>query len=229
PARDERRAGWLADALWHGGRGGPVAGREAFRRVAVGDRNPSDLAGATGRGPSRVDAGADVDAVWLAGDSLDRRGALLGRAGYRRPGGNSFQGRRAHDAGHPGAAGSPRISRRALRRCPGSPRRRARLAGTVRPVRRNHERPATPPRPLRFARPGSSVVRVAATWLVAADAREYPAAVRAGVAVARQGRGGFCLRNTVPRAAHAAVHGRLHGVDREPAQSPGARFLRRAA
>src|SRR5205807_2096571 len=31
------------------------------------------------------------------------------------------------------------------------------------------------------------------------------------------------------RRCNAAVHGRLHGVDREPAESPGARFLRRAA
>src|SRR5437588_5933318 len=54
-----------------------------FRRVAVGYRNPLDLAGAAGRGPARVDAGADVDAVWLAGDSLDRRSARPCRAGYR--------------------------------------------------------------------------------------------------------------------------------------------------
>src|SRR2546429_498193 len=99
--------------------------------VGPGERVLVDLAGASGRGPARVDAGADVDAVWLAGDSLDRRGALLGRAGYRRPGGNSFQGRRAHDAGHPGAAGSARVSRRALRRGTGSPRRGAQLAGHV--------------------------------------------------------------------------------------------------
>src|SRR6266576_2611660 len=217
-----------ADALWHGGHGDPVAGREAFRRVAVGYRHPLDLAGATGRGPSRVDAGADVDAVWLAGDALDRRSALPGRAGDRRPGGNSFQGRRTQDGGHPGAAASPRISRRALRRCPGAPRRRARLAGTIRPVRRNHERPATPPRPLRFARARPSVVRVAAAWPVAAGARGSAAAIRARVAVARQGRGGFCLRNTVPRADHAAVHGRLHGVDGEQAASQCRRFLRRA-
>src|SRR5207244_6302588 len=196
--RDERRAGWLAHALWHGGHGDPVAGREASRRVAVGDRNPRGLAGATGRGPARVDTGADVDAVWLAGDSLDRRGALPGRAGYRGPAGNSFQGRRAHDGGHPGSAGSPRISRRALGRRPGSPRRRARLAGTVRPVRRNHERPATPPRPLRFAWARPSVVRVAAAWPVAAGAGRAAAALRARVAVGRQGRGGVCRRKTVP-------------------------------
>src|SRR5207244_579143 len=152
------------------------------------------LAGAPGRGPSRVDAGADVDAVWLAGDALDRRSALPGRAGDRRPAGNSFQGRRTQDGGHPGAAASPRVSRRALRRCTGAPRRRARLAGTVRPVRRNHERPATPPRPLRFAWARPSVVRVAAAWPVAAGARGSAAAIRACVAVARQGRGGFCLR-----------------------------------
>src|SRR6266540_4043324 len=62
-----------------------------------------------------------------------------------------------------------------------------------------------------------------------ARARGSPAAVRAGVALARQGRAGFRLRNPVSRNCNAAVHGRLHGVDREPAQSPGARFLRRAA
>src|SRR6266536_2444422 len=80
-----------------------------------------------------------------------------------------------------------------------------------------------------FARPGSSVVRVAAAWPVAAGAGGPPAAVRAGVALARQGRAGIRLRNTVSRTDHAAVHGRLHGMDREPAESPGARFLWRAA
>src|SRR6266704_364026 len=196
--------------------------------LAVWYRHPLDLAGATGRGPSRVDAGADVDAVWLAGDSLDRRSARPGRAGYGRPAGNSFQGRRAQDGGHPGAAGSPRVSRRALRRRTGSPRRSARLAGSVRPAC-EQGRADPPARPFSFARPGSSVVRVAAAWPVAAGARGSPAAVRAGVALARQGRAGIRLRNTVSRTDHAAVHGRLHGVDREPAESPGARFLRRAA
>src|SRR6266705_3576940 len=92
---------------------------------------------------------ARLFAVWLAGNSLDRRGALPGCAGHRRPAGNSFQGPRAHDAGHPGAAASPRVSRRALRRCTGSPRRGARLAGNVRPA--CEQRRADPPaRPFSF-------------------------------------------------------------------------------
>src|SRR2546425_1160708 len=111
---------------------------------------------------------------------------------------------------------------------PVSPRRRARWAGNVRPAR-EQRRSDPPARPFSFARPGSSVVRVAAAWPVAAGARGSPAAVRAGVALARQGRAGIRLRNTVSRTDHAAVHGRLHGMDREPAESPGARFLWRAA
>src|SRR6266480_21875 len=73
--------------------------------------------------------------------------------------------------------------------------------------------------------------QVPLAYLVArfAGARGPPAAVRAGVALARQGRAGIRLRNTVSRNCNAAVHGRLHGVDREPAESPGVRFLRRAA
>src|SRR5213080_2281097 len=57
---------------------------------------------------------------------------------------------------------------------PGSPRRGARLAGSVRPA--CAQRRADPPaRPFSFARPGSSVVRVAAAWPVAAGARGSPA------------------------------------------------------
>src|SRR2546428_8391485 len=43
-------------------------------------------------------------------------------------------------------------------------------------------------------------------------------AVRAGLALARQRRDGIRLRNTVSRVDHAAVHGRLHGVDGEQAE-----------
>src|SRR2546427_243834 len=93
------------------------------------------------------------------------------------------------------------------------------VAGNVRPAC-EPRRAAPPARPFSFARPGSSVVRVAAAWPVAAGARGPPAAVRAGVALARQGRSGIRLRNTVSRTYHAAVHGRLHGVDREPAEPP---------
>src|SRR5436190_1207770 len=149
-----------------------------------------------------------VDSVRLAGDALVRRSALPGRAGYRRPAGTSFQGWRAQDGGHPGAAGSPRISRRALRRCTGSPRRSARLAGNVRAAC-EHRRADPRARPFFFTRPGSSVVRVAAAWPVAAGARGSPAAVRAGAALARQGRAGIRFRKSVYRNEHAAGHGRL--------------------
>src|SRR2546429_132011 len=127
-----------------------------------------------------------------------------------------------------GTAAAPRVRHRLLRRWPGAPRRGARLAGNVRPAfeQRRADRPAGP---FSFARPGSSVVRVAAAWPVAAGARGSPAAVRSSVALARQGRAGIRLRNTVSHTDHAAVHGRLPGMDRNPAESPGARFLRRAA
>ena len=69
------------------------------------------------------------------------------------------------------------------------------------------------------ARRRTGVVRVAAAWPVAAGAGGDPAAVRARLAVARQGRAGIRLRNTVSRADHAAVHGRLHRVDGEQAAS----------
>src|SRR6266704_3279296 len=78
------------------------------------------------------------------------------------------------------------------------------------------------------ARARPSVVRVEAARPIAAGARGSRSAVRAVVALARQGRAGIRLRNTVSRADHAAVHGRLHGVDGEQAASKCERFLRRA-
>src|SRR2546422_3584658 len=70
--------------------------------------------------------------------------------------------------------------------------------------------------------------RVEAARPIAAGARGSRSAVRAVVALARQGRAGIRLRNTVSRADHAAVHGRLHGVDREQTASKWERFLLRA-
>src|SRR5207244_5866356 len=130
----------------------------------------ADLAGAAGRGIPRVDAGADVDAVRLAGTAGDHHRAVAGHAGCRRAAGDSLPGPRADDGGLPGAAAAPRVRHRVLRRWPSSPRRGARLAGTVRPA--CEQRLADPPaRPFSFACPGSSVVRVAAAWPVASVPR----------------------------------------------------------
>ena len=74
-AGDERRVGGMADALRRGSHGDPVAGNQVSRRVAVRPRCPVDLAGPVRRGDSRLDAGADVDAVCAAGAACDRHGA----------------------------------------------------------------------------------------------------------------------------------------------------------
>ena len=145
---------WLATAL--------------SRTVAVGIDLAAGLAGAAGRGVSRLDAGADVDAVRSAGAARDRRRAVAGVARRRRAPGDPLRSARAADGRLPGAAASARVSRRLLRRGAGSPRRRARLArdcspvaGRMPPRRRDH---------FVFARPRATVVRVAAARLVAAGA-----------------------------------------------------------
>src|SRR5439155_23498757 len=91
-AAENRRPGGLADAVWNRGCDDPVAAHRALRAVAVGNRAAADLAGAADRGIPRVDAGADVDALRLAGAAGDRHRAVVGHAGCRRAAGDSLPG-----------------------------------------------------------------------------------------------------------------------------------------
>ena len=128
------RARGLADALRHRGHGEPVAGHGALRRaVAVGDSTlPLIWPALLRRGVPRLDAGADVDAVRPARAAHDRHRPVAGDDRRRRPPGRPARGPRAPDGRHPGAAASPRVSRRPLRRGASASWRRARLAGSVR-------------------------------------------------------------------------------------------------
>ncbi len=131
PVTSAALAGWpmLYGTARHGG---PLGGDAATRGMAFGLRCTGDLAGAAGRGAARLDAGSDVDAVRSARAAGDRHRALPGGDRGRRAAGAPFQGTRARDARHPGAAASSRVSRRPLRRRTRAPRRRPRLARTVR-------------------------------------------------------------------------------------------------
>src|SRR5207244_411187 len=79
---------------------------------------------------SRLDTGADVDAVRPPGPARDHRHALAERGRDHRHARNALQGRRIRDGRLHPAAASYRLSRRPIRRCARSPRRRARLAGS---------------------------------------------------------------------------------------------------
>ena len=155
-AGDDPGTRGLAHALRHRGRGEPVAGHGALRPVVVGTRAAPDLAGAAGRGVPRLDAGADVDGVRPAGAAHRRHRAVAGGARRRRHPGGSARSSRAPAGRHAGAAASPRVSRRLLRRGASAPWRRARLAGSVRPDLPDRACPVASAGPVSFADPRSS-------------------------------------------------------------------------
>ena len=185
--------------------------RGFLARVAVPESTvPVDLAGAAGRVASRLDAGADVDAVRLARAAHDRRRAVAGHDRRRRSRGARVQGPRAPDGRHPGAAASPRVSRRPLRRRARPPRRRARLAASRSPgsdgSRMSCSRGARPlsrrPRALKRGSSGGGMAGRCRRW--------------SGILLPFELALLFVVRDTPAivfddasrRAAHAALHGR---------------------
>ena len=146
-----------------------TVGASAFRPAGVGNRRAGDLAGAAGRGLSRLDAGADVDAVRFARAACDRRRAVADCAGRRR---SSWRSNTKSPSRVMIAILAPQLPLAYLAACFAVARARRGdvpdwrgVFGSALPDR---GRPAAAARPFRLARPRASVVRVAAAWPVAA-------------------------------------------------------------
>ena len=179
-AGHDRRTGSLADALWHGGDGELVAGHGTSSSVAVAARCTPDLAGTVRRGIPRLDSGAGVDAVRVAGPACDRRPAVADDDHRRRvqrdllPGARATDGRRSWRRSFPSRFSAPGLPWAGLAAvmCP--------IGGTCSLGSEIRASPAAPARSVPFARARATVVRVATTRAVAAGVGRAPATVRAG-------------------------------------------------
>ena len=170
-------------------------------------------------------------AYGLPGLRIARHRAVAGDARRRRGPGGPAQGPRAPAGRDAGAAASPRVSRRLLRRGASASWRRPRLAGSVR-----SDRPASRASCRRRRGRFPSPFRAQVWFEWRQQGRVLPALV--GILLPFELGLLYLARHEPPvlveltlagRAAHPALPGRLHRRDRRPAGSGWGRFLRRDA